>query len=208
MLFDASDMNHWRLITLLAATGALWGCSSAPAGPYGYTSSYLNERSRCEDHQAPTAARVDRFIAFYDQLESGQPVDGIETIYAEEVYFNDTLITLRGRDALQAHLQKTANNLDSLSVTLLDVLQPSHANDSTDRKQPGATYLVWEMEAQFRLLGKNRLSHTLGISQLCFNREGQVTFHQDFWDSSQGLDQHLPILGPPTRWLRKHSDTQ
>ena len=192
---------------MLLLAAALIGCSSAPAGPYGYTAAYFDEGNHCEGSRQPNATEVTRFINFYDQLKSGQVDTQIDQVYAEELYFNDTLITLHDRDALKSHLLGTANRLDTLSVTLLDVLQSSsHAVSATNR-QPNATFLVWEMEATFRLMGKDRISHTLGISQLCFNDKGQVTFHQDFWDSSQGLDQHLPLLGPPTRWLRTHSDT-
>ena len=194
-------------LTILALASALAGCSSNPAGPYGYTSAYLEERSRCVGSIMPDTEHVQRFIRFYDQLKEAQIDSQIPLIYAEELYFNDTLITLHDRAALQSHLQGTAERLDRMSVTLLDVLQPSPLVNPADSHQPQGTFLVWEMEAQFSLLGKDRLSHTLGISQLCFNDKGQVTFHQDFWDSSQGLDQHLPLLGPPTRWLRKHSDT-
>lgn len=200
-------MKTERVTTFLLLAATLMGCSSKPAGPYGYTAAYLDERSRCEAASIPDSNQINRFIRFYDQLKN-EPIEAqINQVYADDIYFNDTLITLHGRDALTSHLLGTAERLDTMSVTLLDVLQSSPLGTTAEGRQPNATFLVWEMEVTFRLMGKDRLSHTLGISQLCFNDEGQVTFHQDFWDSSQGLDQHLPLLGPPTRWLRTHSDT-
>lgn len=199
-------MKSLPTLAVIALTSGLWGCNSTPSGPYGYTQIYLDERGRCANSHPPDASQVERFIRFYDQLRSGQVTDQIADIYAQDVYFNDTLVTLRDRETLAEHLQKTAEGLDTMTVTLLDVLAPADMNPQVDTAQPDATYLLWEMRAQFSLLGRDRLSYTLGISQLCFNQQGQVVFHQDFWDSSQGLDQHLPILGAPTRWLRKHPD--
>lgn len=201
-------MDIYRLITLAAVSAWLWGCSSTPAGPYGYTATYLDARAHCDIASPANQENIERFIEFYDQLERVQTTQAIDQIYAEELYFNDTLITLTSRDSLQEHFLKTANQLDTISVSLLDVLHSSPLAGKPDALSSQAVYLLWEMEARFSVLGKQRLSHTLGISQLCFNAAGQVIFHQDFWDSSQGLDQHLPLLGPPTRWLRQHPDQQ
>ena len=97
------------------------------------------------------------------------------------------------RDQLAEHLQATAEGLNSMSLTVNHIIK-----DGSD------VYLRWVMEARFSLLGSERLSRTIGISQLRFNAQGQVVFQQDFWDSSQGVDQHLPVIGPMTRWLREH----
>lgn len=182
------------------------GCSSQPAGPYGYTSSYLEARPVCDNSVSPSRESLLTFIDFYDRLDEPGVEERVEKIYADPLYFNDTLITLRDRESLRRHLAKTADSVDQLSVTLLDVLESAPASAGEDGVPGHAVYLLWEMEARFELLGKARLSHTLGISQLCFNAEGLVIFHQDFWDSSQGLDQHLPLIGPPTRWLRQHDN--
>lgn len=195
-------METRNLLTLLLITCALWSCASTPAGPYGYTHTYLHEQQHCSGSMPPDEEDIDRFMAFYNKLAEPDVDQRIQPVYAEDLYFNDTLITLRSRDDLAAHLRSTGKKLDSMSVTLLNVLKPSTGGNPATT----ATFLLWEMEVRFTLLGKQRLSHTLGISQLCFNGYGQVVFQQDFWDSSQGLDQHLPLLGPPTRWLRQHDE--
>lgn len=176
------------LISLL-----LLGCSSEPLGPYGYTKQYLSHNSAPHDAVPPTDKVLSRFIAFYSPLNKDRIIDSTDQIYARKLYFNDTLVTLFDRNALQDHLLATAKRLNYMSLEPLKVIR--------DENQ---IYLIWVMEARFSLLGKERLSRTIGITQLRFNERGQVFFHQDFWDSSQGLDQHLPLLGPVTRWLRDH----
>lgn len=176
------------LLALLLAA-----CSSAPKGPYGYTDQYQQALATADSGHTPDTAVIDRFIAFYNPLDATTIAEQIDSIYADPVYFNDTLVTLTTRDELAAHLQATAESLNSMSLTVNGIME-----DGSN------VYLRWVMEARFNLLGTERLSRTIGISQLRFNTQGKVIFQQDFWDSSQGVDQHLPIIGPMTRWLRKH----
>lgn len=77
--------------------------------------------------------------------------------------------------------------------------------DIQNRWQDGEDFfLLWFMETRFSILGSERDVRTIGVSHLRFNDQGKVIFHQDFWDSSQGLDQQLPIVGGFSRWLREH----
>ena len=175
----------------------LTGCSSTPLGPYGYTDQYL-ERLEADGQVAvlPDDDTLSRFIDFYNPLDHQRIAEGIDQIYASDVYFNDTLVTLKDRDALREHLIKTAERLDQMSLEVLQLICSENSND---------VFVLWQMDAQFTLFNKPRLSSTIGISQLRVDENGLIQFHQDFWDSSQGLDQHLPLLGPATRWLRHHS---
>ncbi|MEQ3636383.1 nuclear transport factor 2 family protein [Alcanivorax sp.] len=186
-------MNVSMTLPLLLLAVLLSACSSAPKGPYGYTDQYQNALASADSGHLPDPGVIDRFITFYNPLNAATLAEQIDSIYADPVYFNDTLVTLTTRDALASHLQATAEGLNSMSLTVNKVME-----DGTD------IYLRWVMEARFTLLGSERLSRTIGISQLRFNAQGKVIFQQDFWDSSQGVDQHLPLIGPMTRWLRKH----
>ncbi|MBG34119.1 MAG: hypothetical protein CL552_13640 [Alcanivorax sp.] len=187
-------MKSLLMTSVLLVPLLLTGCSTAPLGPYGYTDHYLERSSDAtQDAVLPDDETLSRFISFYNPLDRDQIADSVDKIYAEDLYFNDTLVTLLERNALQEHLLATADRLSQMSLQPVNVIRDDNQ-----------VYLVWVMEARFSLLGRERLSRTIGISQLRFNRNGQVFFHQDFWDSSQGLDQHLPLLGPMTRWLRDH----
>lgn len=186
-------MKKIRLTCILFVPLLLMGCSTAPLGPYGYTDQYLEQSDIDREAVLPDEDTLSRFIDFYSPLDQNQITDSMDKIYADDLYFNDTLVTLRDRHALQEHLLATVERLNYMSLQPVNVIRDDNQ-----------IYLVWVMEARFSVLGRERLSRTIGISQLRFNRNGQVFFHQDFWDSSQGLDQHLPLLGPMTRWLRDH----
>ena len=41
------------------------------------------------------------------------------------------------------------------------------------------------------------------ISQLRFDGDGRVAFHQDFWNAADGLYEHLPLLGNLIRRVKR-----
>lgn len=183
--------NPFPLIALLMF--AVTGCASRADGPSGYA--YLYEQAVNE--QAGSVEVSDqalaRFVALYSPIDADHIEAHIDEVYAEDLYFNDTLSTIYRRDKLKAHMLKTAERLDYMSLNV-----QNHWQEGED------VFLLWFMETHFSILGSDRNVRTIGISQLRFNDRGKVVFHQDFWDSSQGLDQQLPILGGFSRWLREH----
>ncbi|MCB1065847.1 MAG: hypothetical protein KDN20_23380 [Verrucomicrobiae bacterium] len=114
-------------------------------------------------------------------------------VYAEETFFNDTLKTLRSGDAIEAYLIETAEMLDSGSVEYLD----------TVRSSDGSYYVRWEMVYRGKKLAGGEPIRTIGISQLKFNEEGRVVLHQDFWDSTRGIFEQIPVLGSQIRFIKK-----
>ena len=193
MLADIGVMKSNPLPLIALLLFAVTGCASRADGPSGYAHLYEQAvRERPGSAQVSDQA-VARFVALYSPIDADHIENHIEDVYAEDIYFNDTLSTVYRRDQPKAHLLKTAERLDYMSL------------DIQNRWQDGEDFfLLWFMETRFSILGSERDVRTIGVSHLRFNDQGKVIFHQDFWDSSQGLDQQLPILGGFSRWLREH----
>lgn len=186
-------MKSIRLPLIVPLLFATVGCANLGDGPSGYA--HLYEQAVIKPSGSPRVSdqAVARFIALYSPIDAEHIQTHLEEVYARDLYFNDTLVTIYQRDRLEAHLLKTAERLDYMSL------------DIQSRWQDGENvFLLWFMETRFSILGSERDVRTIGISQLRFNEQGKVVFHQDFWDSSQGLDQQLPIIGGISRWLREH----
>ncbi len=185
------NTHPFALIALLLF--AVTGCASRADGPSGYA--HLYEQAVSERAGSPRVSdqALSRFVALYSPIDADYIEAHIDDVYAEDLYFNDTLSTIYRRDKLKDHMLKTAERLDYMSLNV-----QNHWQEGED------VFLLWFMETHFSILGSDRNVRTIGISQLRFNDQGKVVFHQDFWDSSQGLDQQLPILGGFSRWLRKH----
>ncbi len=125
-------------------------------------------------------------------FSSEQQIGGIEKVYADELFFNDTLKTLRSGAAVNEHLLGTAKLLTSGTVQC----------SSTMRDENGDYFIRWEMSYAGSKMNGGEPIVTIGMSQLRFNEQGQVIFHQDFWDSASGVFEHIPFVGGQVRFLR------
>jgi steroid delta-isomerase len=62
-------------------------------------------------------------------------------------------------------------------------------------------FLIWELE--FRLRGRAKSESIRGVSHVRFGAHGKVSWHRDYWDTSEELYQKIPLLGAGFRWLRR-----
>lgn len=143
-----------------------------------------------------SAAETDaltRFAAFFSDFSPNKVEKLVDATYAPDVWFNDTLKTIRGRDALRAYLAHSASAVQSCRVDILDTLS----------NEAGDYFVRWRMVIRFKRFKPNEDTETIGISHLRFNRDGLVALHQDYWDSTQGLFEHVPILGMGIRAIKR-----
>ena len=114
-------------------------------------------------------------------------------VYAERTYFNDTLKTIRSATEIEAYLIETAELLYSGTVEYKD----------TVRSEDGSYYVRWEMVYEGKKLAGGEPIRTIGMSQLRFDEQGRVVLHQDFWDSTRGIFEHIPVVGGQVRFIKK-----
>lgn len=175
-------------LTFILITGAslmLFGCASKQVKSY-YADDYLQalQTHRGSDDSEVIARGVERFAATLGDFTITDLRQQVESLYADELYFNDTFKTLRSIDELAPYLQETGETVTSSTVEVL-----SHSQDGED------VYVRWVMDFAFRAAGKNIESRSLGISHLRFNESGEIILHQDFWDSNDGFYSNLPFVG-------------
>ncbi len=145
-------------------------------------------RGSAEEKQA-----LANFARFFGDF-SPQKVDTLAALtYAEDVWFNDTLKTVEGREALTTYLRHSAEAVQNCRVEILDTL----SNDEGDY------FVRWTMVIRFKRFKPNEDTQTIGMSHLRFNREGLATLHQDYWDSTAGIFEHVPILGAAIRAIKR-----
>ena len=138
-------------------------------------------------------AALDRFTHFFGDFEPGRVARLLDATYAPDVYFNDSLKTIRGAAPLARYLQESAASVEDCRVTIQDITRNAHGE-----------YLVrWMMLIRFRKFAKGRDTRTIGITHLRFAADGRVAYHQDYWDSAHGLYEHIPLLGAAIRAIRR-----
>ena len=144
-------------------------------------------RGSAEERQA--IGRFERFLGHLDEKTAGEDT---ERVYAPDAYLNDTLRTLHGSPAIREYFLRTAKGLDSISVRFDDVAVSGHDY-----------YFRWTMETRMKNLAPGRTVRTIGVTLVRFDGEGRVILHQDFWDSAQGVWEHVPVMGSVIRWIRE-----
>ncbi len=135
---------------------------------------------------------VERFRAFFGDLNEARVKENIRGVYAQDVWFNDTIKSIRGVDALEHYLVETARNVESCKVDI-DEIVPA----------PSGVYVRWHMHIRFKKFHKGETQSSIGVTLLRFDKEGRVAYHQDFWDSGSNLFEKVPVLGAGIRAVKR-----
>ncbi len=179
-----------KVLTSLILAIALSSCASRP-GPDPvaiYLEAEKSSKGAALSPQQEKDAEA-RFAAFFKDVTPESIHAQTAGLYAENVWFNDTLKTLHGREAVKSYFLKISSNTGFMRCNVLDFARS------------GSNYYVrWTMDVQFK--NSKETIRTIGMTQLRFDSEGRIIFHQDFWDSGAGFFEHVPVLGAAVRWIK------
>lgn len=139
-----------------------------------------------EEGSAEGKAAIDRFIGLYSTLSEENVRARVHEVYAENAYFNDSLKTVQGIDAIEDYLIQSAQAAERVTVQFQDVAESK-----------GNYYFRWIMTISFKNLNQGQPTESMGMSHVRFNQDGKVILHQDYWDSASGLFEYIPVVG----WL-------
>ena len=169
----------------------LTGCSGGPtdfAKEYREASAARPGKVFADPEQGRRAVKV--FSDLYADLSEVNVRERVRETYAPGAWFNDTLATEVGIDAIEKYLLKTARGSEMIKGTTQDV-----AVSGAD------CYVRWTLEFRTKNLAGGKPVVTEGVSQLRFDEQGRIILHQDFWNPAAGVYQHLPLLGPAIRFV-------
>jgi hypothetical protein len=159
---------------------------------------YLEQLERLKRNGAATMdaaaeiAALARFTRFFADFSPNKISVLLDQTYAKDVWFNDTLKTIVGRDALRVYLGHSAEAVQSCVVEVKETLKNAE----------GDYFVRWVMTIRFKKFKKGQDTQTIGISHLRFDADGLVCFHQDYWDSTAGIFEHIPVLGWAIRKIK------
>ena len=179
------------LATLAAVVVALAWLATRPSVPKPYAAAYSEALQRFPGSDAAIELGIERFQRAYSDLTDPSIEQRIRDLYAESLYFHDTLKQLDNRQDLVDYMSSMGHSIDSSRVTIAAVLQ-----------QDADVYLRWTMSFQTQAAGKPMHSESIGMTHLRFDQDGRVVLHQDFWDPASGLYRHMPLVG----WLLDRVD--
>lgn len=154
-------------------------------------STALSQAGNLSEPEAEKA--LERFGDFLKGIGSEEFVEKeIANVYAENAYLNDTLKTLPNREQIRKHFVKTSQTMTTYSLEIEDIA-----------KSEQGYYIRWTMKFSAPKLASGKEIVSIGMSHVVFNNEGKVLLHQDFWDSTTGMFEHIPVLGGGIRLVKK-----
>ena len=127
---------------------------------------------------------VERFQRLLSDFKAPDFAERVSEVYAEDAFFNDTIKTVHGVEQIREYLVESGEAIDKGEVEFVDLVSDN-----------GNYYFRWVMTIQFKKLADGEDTRSIGMTHIRFNSQGRVVLHQDFWDSSAGLFEHVPVLG-------------
>lgn len=142
---------------------------------------------------ATRRAGLERFSALFADFRPDRIRELAPSIYAPELYFNDSLKTLHEREALVHYLAESAAATEQCRVEV---------HEQTPIGE-GEMLVRWSMMIRFARFRRGQDTWSIGISHLRFDADGRVNYHQDYWNAAEGLFRHLPVIGPVIGWIQR-----
>ncbi|MEX1117235.1 MAG: nuclear transport factor 2 family protein [Terrimicrobiaceae bacterium] len=179
---------------LLGACALLSGCMTNPKTSNDEVQAYLDflkERPGANLQGSAEREALARLKDYLSNLHEENIRKNTATTYAADAFLNDTLKTEIGAAAIEKYFLGTAGNADEIRVEFQDVARSGNEY-----------YLRWVMDVKFKKFHRGKSFRTIGMTHARFNDQGLVILHQDYWDSTTGFFQHVPVLGTGIRYIK------
>ena len=128
-----------------------------------------------------------RYKTYLEAL-SPQTLKRLSDHVVPTVRFKDPFNDVTGIDPMERIFKDMFDNVENVKFTVHQVMS------NGDR-----CLMEWRFEG--RLRGKAWAFE--GTSSLIFADDGRVQSHIDYWDAAGDFYQHLPLIGPVIRWLKR-----
>ena len=159
--------------------------------PTGYIMNVVSLRNSDEASiQSVSEQSVsERVLEFYGNVASGD-FSKVESLYAEDVHFEDPTHAINGRDRLKAHFKTLYDNCNSCSFKF-------HQTVDTNSE----IFLAWTMFISHPRIRGGKIVRVEG-SSFIKTHDGQVIYHREYYDLGSLVYENLPIFGPLTRFIK------
>lgn len=111
-------------------------------------------------------------------------------VYADKIYFRDAFKQYNTSNELCSYMLQGVQAVAGVKFVF------NHTMRSKDE-----FFIEWTMSIQFK--GKEDFESSIGMSRFRFNSEGQVIFHQDYWDPTTLIYEKIPIAKQLIHFVQK-----
>lgn len=126
---------------------------------------------------------VQRVVNLFSDYSAENIQANFSKVYAEEVYFRDAFRQFDRGDDILAYMLHGLAPLRKCEFVFADYARSG-----------GDYYLRWTMRLNFKNAPEGQWEESAGMTHIRFNSEGQVVFHQDYWDPTDILYRRIPLV--------------
>lgn len=123
---------------------------------------------------------LDRLEQLFTQYTHQNLSEQLQSVYADTIYFRDAFKCFDNSEDLLEYMLQGVEAVDAVAFEF------NHVMRSKDE-----FFIEWTMRLRFK--GKETFESSIGMSRFRFNSEGQVIFHQDYWDPTTLIYKKIPI---------------
>lgn len=125
-----------------------------------------------------------------------------DRVYGRNVKFQDPFHEISGADELYDYFVRLMARVKSCKFDIEVVaFENSYTEKSAGCQNEQAAILSWVMRMQHESLNKGKEVKLHGTTLVRFGKK--ITYHRDYFDSSEMLYRHLPVLGSVIRFIEK-----
>jgi len=136
-------------------------------------------------------SRIDALVNFYETLTPDR-VGDFGFYYAQNAYFKDPFNEVNRLEDIREIFVRMFRQFADPRFAISE-----RAGDA------GGLFLVWEMRFRMKSWKPRQVQSIRGASHLRLGDDGKVTYHRDYWDTSEELYAKLPLIGGAVRFLRR-----
>ena len=113
-------------------------------------------------------------------------------VYAETIYFRDAFRLITTSAELREYMLHGLAPLEGAEFIFTDLARSG-----------GDFYLSWIMRLDFKKTPTGTWEESIGMTRLRFNSQGQVIFHQDYWDPTDIVYRRIPVARGLISFVKK-----
>lgn len=135
-----------------------------------------------EEGSAREAAMLKRVKSLFTNYTEDNLRENVTRVYAAKVYFRDAFRQFDHADEIRNYFLQ---GLEPLHVAEFDFRRMIRSGDEF--------YIDWVMRLDFSKTPEGSWEESMGMSHMRFNSNGEVIFHQDYWDPTDIVYKRIPV---------------
>ena len=133
----------------------------------------------------PGLTRIEDFVCFYNSLNA-ENLASLAQVYHPDVVFSDPVHRVHGLPALHDYFAHAYARLTESHFHVQSMAASGHTG-----------FVSWQMRIRHPAIGQGKEILVDGCSELRWQEDGLIIAHRDYYDLTQMVYQHLPVIG----WL-------